>query len=335
MNKNILYVKTGALGDVVRNQYLVDLLKKTNPNYKIFFFTSYDAFELVKNNKNIFKIIFSINEIKLINFDHIYSFEDDINIIKSLSQLNYNKLTGLFFSNRVVRYTPNASKWFDMGIYSKFGIKKADILKRSNRSTHAKIFSNILNLDFKNITPFFYGDIYKEKLMRDKLTGNFVIGINPFAGSRWPSKSIDYKRFYILVMYIKNYMMDININFKIILFSNNNNKECLLYKNNKSYIEIVDTKDSLFDLAALVKQCNLLISTDSLIMHLAISQNIPNVAFFSPTSASEIDSFGLCKKVKSTSLDYCNYKKYNDNSSITALRLFNAFKIMYKKFYIL
>jgi len=70
---------------------------------------------------------------------------------------------------------------------------------------------------------------------------------------------------------------------------------------------------------------NYVISSDSLALHLAISQGIPNLSFYAPTSANEIDTFGTGIKVKSLSKDYCSYRPDADNSSITAIRIYKAF----------
>ena len=67
-----------------------------------------------------------------------------------------------------------------------------------------------------------------------------------------------------------------------------------------------------------------MITSDSLAMHIAIAESVKTVAFFSPTSANEIDDFGRCIKVKSRLADYCNYKSNNDNSDITASRIYEA-----------
>jgi heptosyltransferase-2 len=74
-----------------------------------------------------------------------------------------------------------------------------------------------------------------------------------------------------------------------------------------------------------------MVSSDSLAMHLAIAQDIPTVAFFSPTSAAEIDGFGRLVKVASTAGDYCSYAKDADNSSITHERLLSALALLQKQ----
>ena len=93
-------------------------------------------------------------------------------------------------------------------------------------------------------------------------------------------------------------------------------------------LQVADTDGSVLRLAAVIRQCDALISSDSLALHLGISQRVPFVAFFAPTSASEIDAFGLGIKITSTAADYCSYKRDADNSSLTADRLIDAYTLL-------
>jgi heptosyltransferase-2 len=86
----------------------------------------------------------------------------------------------------------------------------------------------------------------------------------------------------------------------------------------------VCTDESVQHLAAAIGRLDYLISSDSLALHLAIAQDVPFTAFFSPTSAVEIDDWGIGTKVASTAPDYCNYRKDADNSTITADRIIEA-----------
>jgi heptosyltransferase-2 len=88
---------------------------------------------------------------------------------------------------------------------------------------------------------------------------------------------------------------------------------------------VADTDSSVLRLAAVIRFSNVLISSDSLALHLGISQRVPFVSFFAPTSAAEIDDFGLGIKLVSTSADYCSYRRDADNSSLTANRVMQAF----------
>lgn len=91
-------------------------------------------------------------------------------------------------------------------------------------------------------------------------------------------------------------------------------------------IVVADTDASLMTLAGYISRMNLMISSDSLAMHLAIAQGVPTLVFFAPTSAAEIDSFGRCQKVISQAPDYCSYAKNCDNSTITAERLIDKIR---------
>jgi heptosyltransferase-2 len=67
-----------------------------------------------------------------------------------------------------------------------------------------------------------------------------------------------------------------------------------------------------------------LVTSDSLALHMAIARDVRTVGFFAPTSAAEIELYGLGEKVVSTASDYCSYKPDADNSSITPERLCEA-----------
>jgi heptosyltransferase-2 len=82
--------------------------------------------------------------------------------------------------------------------------------------------------------------------------------------------------------------------------------------------------NALLDFAALVAECDLVVTSDSLALHMAIAQDVRVVAFFAPTSAAEIELYGLGQKIHSTAPDYCSYKPDADNSTITVPRLREA-----------
>ena len=87
----------------------------------------------------------------------------------------------------------------------------------------------------------------------------------------------------------------------------------------------------LADFAALISKLRLLVTSDSLALHLATAQHIPVVAFFGPTSGSEIDLFGLGEKVETELpcgrcyLSDCNIRPHC-MESITVDRMWTAVK---------
>jgi heptosyltransferase-2 len=88
-------------------------------------------------------------------------------------------------------------------------------------------------------------------------------------------------------------------------------------------VRLVDggTSNSLRAFAALVRACDLVVTSDSLALHVALAQGVRLVAFFAPTSAAEIELYGLGEKVVSTAPDACSYRREVDTSTLTVERL--------------
>lgn len=327
--KNILIVKFGALGDVVRTSYILPGLHKKYKNCRIFWLTSSLSFDLLRFNPHIFKIVtpeFRFKEILSIQFDLVISLDDEREVLDLLNNIQFTSLTGAYLKDSTTFYSDNSSIWFDMGIISRFGLKKADKLKKSNQLSHNLLLEQILEIKINK--PEFYNSPViqnKKKNLIDK--DYFNIGLNSGSGSRWPAKSL------ILTEAIKLIKKLINTKsskrpIRILLLGGPDEKERnLKIQDTISINSVVDTgsENSLLEFAAIIANLDYLISSDSLALHLGIAQQIPTLSFFAPTSAAEIGTFGTGIKIKSTADDYCNYKPDCDNSSITCERLYDAF----------
>ena len=71
----------------------------------------------------------------------------------------------------------------------------------------------------------------------------------------------------------------------------------------------------------------MLIVSDTLALHIAISQKIKTISYYAPTSAVEIETFGRGEKIISTSKDYCTYKPNVDNTTITAQKIYDILEL--------
>lgn len=322
--KNILIVKFGALGDVVRTSYFARELKK-NKDVKLFWITSEASSPLLSGNLHIDFLARSFDDLKDVVFDHVYSLDDELEIVRAVGNLQFLNLSGGFLADGRLQYTEDVSEWFDMGLLSKYGKTVADELKKSNVKSHGEIFKKIFGVS--SFTPSFsYPKEYKQS---SNLIGNakndILVGINPYAGGRWPSKELLDSELEKLIE--KLLRIEFLGPLKIILMGSGNDRHrngLIKSKFNVDNIFIADTDESLLDFAFQIKQLDYLVTSDSLALHLSLSQGVRSTAFFAPTSATEIDSFGLCDKVISLSNDYCNYSKVCDNTTITAERLINS-----------
>jgi heptosyltransferase-2 len=282
---------------------------------------------LLKFNPYIDIICTHVIKLKNIYFDQIFSMDDELEVLRLVMNLKYRNITGAYLDeNKKITYSEDSAKWFDMGIISKYGKATADLLKKENQSTHAEIFSGIFKC--KIPTPEFWLDPSLNFLEEKKIEKVEVIGINPFAGNRWASKALTLLEYKTLIKVLLDQSKELNIDRKLVLFGQNEDRK----KNEKiacsfgdQRVIVSNTDGSMMKLAKYIASTKILITSDSLAMHLAIAQNIPVVAFFAPTSAAEIDTFGKGIKVISESEDYCSYIVNVDNSSITAKRIIEAF----------
>lgn len=321
---HILIVKNGALGDVVRTSYFARALRdKWGDTLRLSWLTAPAAAPLLRFNPYIDDLWTTFAEAQPFRYDRIYSLDDEREVLDGVEHLDAAAISGALLRGGEPSYTEDSAGWFDMGLLSRFGKARADELKKLNSRGHAEIFSEIIGVD--GVQPHFFGNPRLERWAERALVGHTpVIGINPFAGGRWPSKELRLSELNALIDAIVHGETSFGPNCAVMLFGageDQRRNKALAAARPGAPILVPNTDDSVLRLAALVGRLHAMITSDSLAMHLAIAQRVPTVAFFAPTSASEIDAFGLVRKVVSTAADYCSYRKDADNASVTARRV--------------
>ena len=322
---HFLIVKHGALGDVVRTSYFAGALKaKHGERLRLSWITAPAAIPLLQFNPQIDDLWTSFDEARSCRFDRVWSLDDEREVLEGVAALSTARLSGAFLDScGNATYSDDVAEWFDIGLLSRFGKAKADELKKLNVRTHGDIFSNMFGVS--DVQPAFFGDERLEQWAAEWL-GNrkWHIGINSFAGGRWPSKELPERELGKLIQGMLSSVGSGLPQLDIVLLGANEDRERntnLAANFQDSRVRVVNTDDSVLRLAAVVSRLNYLISSDSLAMHLAVAQRVPFLAFFSPTSAAEIGDFGFGCKVVSSASDYCSYRKDADNTTITAERL--------------
>jgi heptosyltransferase-2 len=129
---NILIIKIGALGDVLRTSYIAQALKdkyrKRDP--KIFWITDKGARHLFENSPYVDHIINSEEKEKVrkLSFDLIINLEEDKDNCKFASLLKYKQMIGFVLKEGKIMPTETAKEWFDMSALGKK--PQNDILKK-------------------------------------------------------------------------------------------------------------------------------------------------------------------------------------------------------------
>ncbi|MGO9932820.1 MAG: glycosyltransferase family 9 protein [Steroidobacteraceae bacterium] len=324
---HFLVVKKGALGDVVRTSYFAKALKKRfGPGLRLSWITAPASADLLRLNPHIDDLWFEFEQARPFHFDRIFSLDDELDTLAGAAGLAAESVTGAILQEGRPAYTPDVSEWFDMGLHSRFGKQRADELKKLNQRSHAQIFSAIFGVE--HVRPEFYLDESCGRWAQTQLPkATRRVGINPYSGGRWPSKELRPLELQRLTARVLDGSSPFGADTAVVLLGAGQDfakNQSMVAQQGAHNLMAACTDESVQHLAAMVGALDYVISSDSLALHLAIAQNVPFTAFFSPTSAAEIDDWGIGTKVASTAPDYCNYRKDADNSTVTADRIIEA-----------
>ena len=336
--KKILIVKHGALGDVVRTSFFAKPIRnfvgELGDAVRLYWFTSHGSLQLLRYNPFVDVVTTNLADLKPIDFDVVYSLDDESEILRQVAELNTAKIVGARIDeNGTKTYCEQSSYWFDMGLLSKYGKEHADQAKRTNRLTHSEIFKKIfgvseLDLSFYNSEAL---NVEVENSLIKLANGKIPIGLNAFAGKRWPSKSLPDTEFSKLVEELAKLKINGQGVHVFLIGSGEDflkNQEHAMLAETPKNVSALNTDVNVLELAAAVRVLKLLVTTDSLCLHLATSQQVPTIAFFAPTSAAEIENVTTLKKIISCSDDYCSYKPDANNSTITCDRIMEEINLL-------
>jgi heptosyltransferase-2 len=340
----ILIVKTGALGDVLRTTSILPGLAARHAPASITWVTAPDAVELVAHHPDVDEVLTidladarAVDELALElearGFDLAVSLDDEEPACRLATRARARSLCGAYLDALGERhYTDDAEPWFGMGLISRAGKVEADRRKVENRRTHADLLGEILGVEpARPHLPVFESTLAAavERLESARARrGVPTIGLNTGAGGRWVTKALPVDRTLELIEQLNRYYRG-DVTFVLFGGHEEEQRNAEIVKRvaaMRPAIDLVDTgtDNPLLAFAALVSGCDVLVTSDSLAMHVAIARGVPVVAFFAPTSAAEIGLFGRGEKVASTAPDYCSYRVDTDNSTITAGRLADA-----------
>ena len=311
----ILIIKIGALGDVLRTTCILPGLHKKYPDVHITWFTSPEAKNLILYNPLIQKVL---NRNDLLSsealgtqndYDLVINLDDDSWACDFAASFPIDRLIGAYSTNGTRSYTDNSTKWFDMSLISRYGKKKADWLKKQNRRTYPSLLFDILDLSPERPTLSIPD---RERSFAKNFSAHYlpnnrpVVGLSTGAGIRWRYKQLSAGKTAELIN-----QLDDSLNANFVLFGGpkeaDRNRLILQLCNNKAVN--AGHKNTLLEFSALIQLCDLLITSDSLALHIASCLGVPIVAFFGPTSASEIEFFNPGVKIVPKMDCICCYKR--------------------------
>jgi heptosyltransferase-2 len=283
---NILIIKLGATGDVVRTTPLLRRLPG-----RITWLTAAKNTDLLQiEAENLYYLSWEQREaIQGARFDLAVNLEDDFETARFLSLLQCKQIFGAYLdSNNVVRYTDDSRPWFDLSLISVYGREQADRLKLQNRHTYQEHIFRGLGLSFG-------GERYLlPKPVETGLSGDVAIG--PVAGPVWPMKNWAYYD------ELKRGLEAIGL-----------------------VVNVLPQRHSLLEHLGDIQGHRCLVSGDSLPMHFALGTDTRCVSIFNCTSPWEIYDYGLQTKMVSPLLEEYFYKRGFERRATTAINVEEVF----------
>jgi heptosyltransferase-2 len=269
-NMNVLIIKLGAAGDVVRTTTLLRRLGD-----QITWLTEAKNTVLLEGVKEGLKCVCweQRNQTKGTLYDLVINLEDTQEIGSFLKLLEYKQLFGAYLdSGNSLRYTDDSRPWFDLSILSRYGKQQADQLKYENRRTYQELV-------FEGLGWRFEGERYcLPEPTNPGLKGD--VAIAPQAGLIWPMKHWAYY----------------------------DDLERAL-KRNGLIVNVLPKRSSLLEHLGDVSNHRCLVSGDTLPMHLALASQVRCVSLFTCTSPWEIHDYGLQRKLVSPLIKEFFYKR--------------------------
>lgn len=282
--RQILIIKTGALGDVVRTTPLLRALRGD-----IHWLTSRAAAPLLPKSALAGLYVWESGAARKRlaghSFDLVLNLEESPEICAYANGLRARHRAGIFLDDekRVDYFKTPGRGWFDMGLVSR--LKDPDARNLRNRKTYQEFLFQMVGRTFAGEEYLIAGgtDIAGGTHPRQKATGKsapIVIGVEERSGAVWPMKQWhDYRR-----------------------IGERLSKEGYT-------VVFLGQHRRLADYVREIATCDLVICGDTLAMHLALALRKQVVALFICTSPWEIHGYGRMQRVVSPSLEVAFYKR--------------------------
>jgi len=284
---NILIVKLGATGDVVRTTPLLRRLSG-----------SVTWITAVKNGVLLEGLSDKLRHFSWeararaldIPYDLAINLEDTLEVAMFLKRVRPAEIFGAYLDScQHLRYTENSKYWFDLSLISSHGRQKADRLKLLNRQTYQELIFRGLGFDFAGETYLLPEPI------ETGLSGDVAIAAD--AGPIWPMKRWAYYG------ELKRQLEDSGL-----------------------IVNVLPERSSLLEHLADVRNHSCLVGGDSLPMHLALGTGTRCVTLFTCTSPWEIYEYGVQTKIVSPLVEEFFYKRGYDERATKAITVDEVFR---------
>jgi len=326
IEKKILIIQLGAMGDVVRSTSILSAIKeKYGRNIKITWLTSQECKFFLENSQHVDEILTfgseSYTRLQQEHFDVLFNLEISPPATLLANLINAKEKFGYFFDKDG---HPSA---FNKGAETYLHTAFSDYLNRITKKSYQELIFKALDLEYKKQDYSFKPKINKEyaqtflKINHLKKEDK-ILGINIGSASRFPSKTWHLDK-------VKELISKIKEDYKIILLGGPN--ELDKQEELEKLAITNDFNNTMEEFCSVLSICDVLITGDSLHLHLAIAMKKPTIALFFTTPSWQIENYNFLKKIDSPLLEnYFMSDQYHEEltKSISAEEVLKCLKSM-------
>lgn len=298
IEQRLLIIKLDAMGDVLRTTALLPALAEAHPGAAITWITRRESRPLLERNPYITEILDygedALLQLEVRTFDRVINLDAGKTSSALASMANAKQKYGFILDAQGCVQPTNAAArtWLEMGIF--------DDLKRQGTSTYQDLMLEIVGLSGAPHRYVF--ELGEEERARGRAHlersgvdfSRPVIGLNTGAGHRWQFKQWREDGYLELVERLAR-----KHDVQFVLLGGQEERERHERLTTRSRVPLVDSgcDNPVRHFAAIVGECNLVVCGDTLAMHLSMALGRRTIVLFGPTSAAEIEIYGLGEKV--------------------------------------
>jgi len=294
----VLIIKLDAMGDVLRTTALLPALAEAHPQAAITWITRRESCPLLARNPYIAEVLEcgadAVAQLQVRSFDRVINPDAGKTSAALASLAKAKQKDGFILDAQGCVQPTNAAarRWLEMGIF--------DDLKRQNTRTYQDLMLDIVGLpgaSHQYVLELTDEERARGRLHLERLGVDFsrsVIGLNTGAGRRWQFKQWREEGYLELVDRLAQ-----RHDTQFVLLGGPEEPERHQGLMSRSRVPLIDSgcDNPVRHFAAIVAACDVVVAGDTLAMHLSLALGRRTVVLFGPTSAAEIEMYGLGEKV--------------------------------------
>jgi len=298
IEERILIVKLDAMGDVLRSTALLPPLAEVHPRAAVTWITRKESVPLLQRNPYVTEVLElgpdALAQLQTRAFDRVINLDAAKTSAALASAARSSRKDGFVLDERgYVQPTNDAARrWLEAGLF--------DDIKREGTETYQDRMAEILSLRGRQHRYVFELDVDERERGASHLESigldlrRPIVGLNTGAGGRWPLKQWREDGYVNLVERIADRQ-----GVQFLLLGGPSEEERNDRLKARSAVRLFDPgcDNTVRHFAALVDRCAVVVTGDTLAMHLSLALGRRTVVLFGPTSAPEIELYGLGEKV--------------------------------------